>query len=330
MSVLLRPRLSVEEARGALRAGWGMDGELSPLPSERDQNFLVEGESGLFVLKIANRGEDREVLDMQNRAMERVAAAGLPCPRPVRDLQGEDIGVRGGHVVRLLVHLEGKPMAESRPCSPGLLRDLGRLMGSVDVSMQGFQHVAASRHLYWDVRQAERTIADRLDHIGDPAGRELVRRTLGRFVTTTWPVLQGFRESVIHNDANDHNVLVDQDGGRVTGLLDFGDMVRTFVVNEVAVACAYAMFEQEEPLGAARAVVGGYRQVASLEDAELAVLLDLIRIRLSTSVSVAAHQHGQRPDDPYLTVSERQAWALLQRLDPIGPDEARTLFLQPT
>jgi len=203
-------------------------------------------------------------------------------------------------------------------------------MGAADVALEGFDHPAASRHLYWDVKHAARTIGDRLGHIGDPTGREIVRRTLDRFLAAIRPAASGLRVSVIHNDANDHNVLVDTHGERVTALLDFGDMVRTFVANEVAVACTYAMLDEEEPLEAARAVVGGYREAAPLHDTELGVLLELIRIRLATSVSVAAHQHAQRPDDPYLTVSERQAWALLHRLDPIDPDQAGTLFLGAT
>jgi hypothetical protein len=44
---------------------------------------------------------------------------------------------------------------------------------------------------------------------------------------------------------------------------------------------------------------------------------------------VAAHQHALQPDDPYLTVSEEQAWSLLERLDRIEPQGARAVFLNP-
>ena len=254
------------------------------------------------------------------------------CGRPVPDVapyrRGESIAVHEGHLIRVLTYLEGSAMAEVHPRSPDLLLDLGRTMGAVDVALEGFDHPAASRHLYWDVRHAERTIGDRLEYIADPARRELVRETLARYPAALSPATSRLRTAVIHNDANDHNLLVDRGGMLITGLLDFGDMVRTLVANEVAVACAYAMLDEEEPLEAARAVVRGYREAAPLPSPELSVLVDLIRIRLATSVSVAAHQHAQRPDDPYLTVSERQAWALLELLDPIDPETARTLFLE--
>ena len=38
------------------------------------------------------------------------------------------------------------------------------------------------------------------------------------------------------------------------------------------------------------------------------------RTRLCTSVALSAYQSSLAPDDPYLTISERPAWALLDRL----------------
>ena len=326
VSVLSRPTLSAAEAAEIAAEWWGINGAGSPLPSERDQNFLIEGEDGRYVLKVANRAEDRAVLDMQNRAMERLRRAGIPCPDPIRDRTGNDIAGIGHHLARMVRWVDGRPLAEIHPRPSELLRDLGRTMGAVDRALDGFDHPAASRDLYWDVRHAEGVIAERLKAVTPTTRRELVRRALDRHAATVRPVLATLRSGVIHNDANDHNVLVDAGARRVTGLLDFGDTVRTFVVNEVAVAAAYAMLGEAEPLDAAREVVMGYVESARLEDAEREVLLDLVRIRLATSVTVAAHQHALRPDDPYLTVSEDQAWELLERLDRVDPEAAATAF----
>ena len=326
VGVLSRPALSAADAQEIAAERWGVRGAASPLPSERDQNFLIEGEDGRYVLKVANRAEDGAVLDMQNRAMERLRRARIPCPDPVRDRTGDDVAVVGGHLVRMVRHVEGRPMAEFHPRPPNLLRDLGRTMGAVDRALEGFDHPAASRELYWDVRHAERVIDDRLGAVTPTARRKLVRRTVERHVSMVRPELAPLRTGVIHNDANDHNVLVDDAAQRVAGLLDFGDMVRTYVVNEVAVAATYAMLGESEPLDAARSVVEGYLEASPLEHRELGVLLDLIRIRLATSVTVAAHQHSLRPDDPYLTVSEHHAWALLELLEGIDPDAARSSF----
>lgn len=56
--------------------------------------------------------------------------------------------------------------------------------------------------------------------------RRAVRAILEHFVSTVLPRLKACPRQVIHNDANDYNVLVGADGC-VSGLLDFGDMVES-------------------------------------------------------------------------------------------------------
>jgi hypothetical protein len=41
------------------------------------------------------------------------------------------------------------------------------------------------------------------------------------------------------------------------------------------------------------------------------VVIDLVALRLCTSVALSAHQSRLAPDDAYLTISERPAWELL-------------------
>ena len=65
------PQFSLEEAAILARDLFGVRGQTRPLPSERDQNFLVEIDTGAaFVLKIANASEGRELLEAQNAALE--------------------------------------------------------------------------------------------------------------------------------------------------------------------------------------------------------------------------------------------------------------------
>ncbi len=46
--------------------------------------------------------------------------------------------------------------------------------------------------------------------------------------------------SLIHNDGNDHNIVLD-DGHHICGLIDFGDMACTPIVVELAVTIAYGL-----------------------------------------------------------------------------------------
>src|SRR5438445_132901 len=78
------PRYSVKEAQTLARELFGITATPTALPSERDQNFLLETEVGPeFVLKIAHAAESRAVLEAQNAALEHLATnmSSLRCPR---------------------------------------------------------------------------------------------------------------------------------------------------------------------------------------------------------------------------------------------------------
>ena len=77
------------------------------------------------------------------------------------------------------------------------------------------------------------------------------------------------RRSAIHGDANDYNVLVDPERMQIVGLLDFGDMVYSYTVGNVAIAIAYVVLDKADPRVAANTVVEGYRSEFPLLDNEL-------------------------------------------------------------
>ena len=68
------PRFDEQDALRLARELFAIRASARSLPSERDQNFHLTTDSGeQFVLKIANAGERREVLDLQNRTMQHLA-----------------------------------------------------------------------------------------------------------------------------------------------------------------------------------------------------------------------------------------------------------------
>ena len=164
------------------------------------------------------------------------------------------------------------------------------------------------RVLQWDLRRAgmARENAGLL-----PQGRRpRVERHFARWERIDWGAL---RHSVIHGDANDYNVIVD--AGRMVGLLDFGDAVHSATVCDLAVALAYAMLGEEQPLSVAAQVARAYQRHYPLTEAEQQALFPLVLSRLSMSVCYSAHNRARNPDDPYQVVSEAAAWDLLERLE---------------
>lgn len=306
------PRLRAGDAARVAREVYGLEAAAEPLASERDQNFLLRATGGgRFVLKIANAREDRALVEMQNRALEFLAGreTGLEWPRLLPAASGEGITERDGHMIRLLTWVEGECLALSQPHRPELLASLGRALAKVDRALAEFDDPAVHRTFYWDLRSAA-AAEPHLDLL------EARQRALAEpFLRAAMQVdFAGLPQSVIYNDANDYNVLVAGGGERVAAFLDLGDMVYSATIGDLAIALAYAMLDKADPMEAAAQVTAAYHAVRPVGEAEMAALYPLAAGRLAMSVCYAAWQCRQAPGNEYLHISNRPAWALLERM----------------
>jgi 4-aminobutyrate aminotransferase-like enzyme len=308
---------------------FGIETSATPLPSERDQNFLLTTAAGdRFVLKIANSGDGRGLLEAQNAALAHVARSTTLCPRVIPTLAGELMGVftpsepGASHFVRLFTWLPGVPLASVPEHSPQLLEAVGAAMSELDMALEGFDHPAVHRDFHWDLARGLTLVRDLSPGIEDDDLRALVVRLAHQIDFRDGPRIDGLRRAVVHNDPNDYNVLVDQ---TVIGVLDFGDIVHSFATADLAIAIAYAVLGKDDPLTAAAHVVRGYQQRRPLDERELATLFPLVLLRLCMSVCMAAQQRKQRPDDAYLAVSQgpiARTLPVLAALDPAAVEAA--------
>jgi len=335
------PHFDPAHAADLTRRLYGLEGELQPLPSYRDQNFrLRTAEQGTWVLKIVNGDQDRPVLEAQLAAMAHLAvrldgAAAVPEVRAT--LAGERMvwvdGEHGArHLLYVLSYLPGRMAADLETHSVELLESIGGLVATVDRGLADFHHPACQGGvLSWDLAQAE-GVRPYTHYIETPRRRLLAERVLDDHIAGVKPWLDILPSGVLHNDGNCHNVVVEDsgEGPRAAGLIDFGDLIKTRRVFGLAIAVAYAVMAKDQPLKAACCVVAGYHRVAPLLPEELAVLLPAIRARVATSVTMAAyHQHQRgRASDDYLTVNVRPGWEALERLAGVDDDLARNLFEQ--
>ena len=334
------PTFSAQEASDLASRYFGIRATASPLPSERDQNFRLVGDScAQYVLKIANALEDRGMLEAQNEAMSTLSSQGLVCPRVYAAPDGETIvevrsptGTR--HWMRLVSYVPGIPMGELLRHSDALLVDLGRRVGQFDRGLAGLYHPSAHRKFHWDLAQALPVIGEYRTLVDDPALLAVVDRLVADYERDVVPLLPSLPKSVIHSDANDYNVIVggqgdlETRGQRVAAIIDFGDMVYSYTVGGLAIAIAYAVLDKPDPLAAAVQVVRGYHRERPLQENEIAALYGLVCMRLCTSVCMAAYQRQQRADDPYLDISQGPIRATLPRLAAIHPRFARAAFRQ--
>ncbi|MFC2156197.1 aminotransferase class III-fold pyridoxal phosphate-dependent enzyme [Acidobacteriota bacterium] len=324
------PEFTAEQASALAQHNYGMESTAKSLPSERDQNYLLTDKQGQeFVLKIANSSEDVAFLKFQNSVLDIVQKnSSRPlCPKVIKSLSGEDLlSVRsdGGEefFFRLFSYLPGTPLAMVNPHSTHLLSDLGRFIASLLHAFKDVPDVRLQEDLIWNMNRGPEIVRKYKDNIEDADRREIVDFFLQRYEKNTAPLLSDLPQCVIHNDGNDYNIIVSPPAHtleafgklEIAGILDFGDMVHSYRICELAVVMAYALLGKRNPLDAAYSIVSGFHPIFPLSDLEMRVLLDMVCMRLIMSVSISSYQQKLKPDNEYLTISEKPAWDLLRLL----------------
>ena len=328
-AVTHKPDVAQEEIRGWLRDNFSIDGILEPLPGECDLNFkLCTPDDGAFVCKISKVSDDElELLAAQNEVMSLLNQRDLTAvPTVLTSNRGGSLVPFSaeGCVGRVLSFVPGKVLANCAPYGNRLIRNLGRTVGRLNQALAGYDHPAFHHQFDWDLANAV-GVVERYSHlIADPTVRDGVTQIHAEFEEIAVPRFDQLRKSVIHNDANDYNVLAE--GDQITGLIDFGDMVHTFTICDLAVAMAYATLGADDIPQLIREMAVGYNEFIPIEDEEVAVLFPMLRMRLAVSACMAAHQMRLRPDDPYLTISQEPIRNTLPKLLALDASEGQTLL----
>ncbi len=315
---------------------YGLNASAEVLPGEYDSNFhLTTNKGDEYVLKVMHAKRERALIELQCQALAHLAdrVPSLLLPRVCATLNGEFITTvkqsdGTARLVWLLSYVPGALFAHANPQTPELLFSLGSLLGQVDAALADFSHPAAEREMKWDLARAG-WVKDHLHYMEGESRRAMMEGLLHRYEIVVVPNLPTLRKSIIHNDANDYNVIVNDAKAsprEVISVIDFGDMLHTCTVFEVAIAAAYALLDKPDPLASAAHVVAGYHAAYPLAEAEIALLFDLICSRLMVSVVNSAQRKRLHPDDSYITISERPAWDALEKLAKIPPQFAHYTF----
>ena len=298
------PGFTIAQVKDIAKERFGLTGSLFPLASERDQNFHIRTEAGdQFVIKIANSAEDPAVIDMQLKALEHIAIVDpeLPVPKVLLSRNGlviEQIQAENGtkHSVRILTYLPGIPPMDD-PADPALLRPMGACLARLVLALRAFFHPAANYELLWDLKHTSK-LRQYLPHISDPNHHELVSYFLDRFDRNVLPLIPKLRAQIVHNDLVPDNMLVaEDDPGRIVGIIDFGDMTHTLLVNDLATTIAPTICEHAHPVLAASEIIAAYNETIPLEPQELGILYDLIAARLTMLAVIASWRVTIHPEN---------------------------------
>lgn len=325
------PDFSCVDATALAADLYGIEAIAQTLVSERDQNFQLTARNDvLYTLKISNQAEQLKVIDFQNQALVHVANVdpSFPLPRVIPALDGQlhcEVKREGKtHFVRVLSWLEGSVIHDTS-VDAILARRLGRLLARLGLALKDFDHPGSNPPSLWDMKRAA-SLAELTVHIDDPLLKPVIEKTLDKFVSQVQPVLTTLRSQVIHNDLNPGNVLMDrQRPDQISGVIDFGDLIKSPLIIDLAVAAAYQLNSGNDPLKGALPMIAGYHSITPLLDLELELLTDLIRTRLITSLLIGSYRAALFPENrEYLLISQRSARDFLLDINHLSTDEALT------
>ncbi len=332
------PNLAPDEVGALVSRLYGIHGSVKSLAGERDQNCCIETADGTrYVFKISNPSESVSVVDFQIGVLEHMARMSpelpdLPVPRVVRTLGGrtrDTVTLAGGvqTTVRMLTYLDGIQIRET-PRTAAQRRAMGVLLAKLNLALRDFTHPSATHDLLWNVSAAHR-LAAKLDGIDDAPRRALAESFMKRFNDHVLPRLASVRAQVIHNDYHLYNVLVAPDDyERITGIIDFGDMLRAPLVGEVGTAAAFHMTGNADPFEGPAQFVGAYHATLPLADIEQEIVADLMATRHLITALISEWRAKRYPENrAYIMRHNPAAWEALSQMADLSRNEARDRLL---
>ena len=234
-----------------LAENYGLDGTLTRLSGENLNYLLTLINGDRLVVKIVDDDMPAEVVEMEAEALKYAVLSGfrLKLPEIMENLDkkietGIKIRINILERLRILQFINGIEIENIADISDEMLENVGKTIAGFDRAMRGFTHPAAYRSHRWNLAEAGQHM-DKLKLVGDPEERMLLQWGFDQWLRVE-KMLQGLPWQFIHGDLNRENILVEN--GRVNGVVDFGDACMNPTVCDLAIALAYFMMDQENPL----------------------------------------------------------------------------------
>jgi homoserine kinase type II len=235
-----------------------------------NSNFLVQTDRSTYILTLYEKRVKREDLPFFLGLMEHLAAAGLPCPTPIRARDGGMIQELCGRPAAVISFLQGlstrRVMPEHCRAVGGALAQLHQAGASFTLKRPNALSVAGWRTLF-------AAIGGRADEVraglADAIARDLAD------IAERWP--SDLPGGVIHADLFPDNVLFR--GDTLSGMIDFYFACNDFYAYDLAICLNAWCFEKDLSFNATKAklLVGAYAKVRPLSVREIDLLPLLAR-----------------------------------------------------
>ena len=230
-----------------------------------NSNFLLRTDKGNFILTLYEKRTNEADLPFFMDLKHHLSQAGLNCPLPIADKQGQVLQRIAGRPGALFSFLDGisyrKPTAEH--CA-----NLGKILAEMHLKTADFtgsRENALGPHSWQDLLASIDS-----DPADLPQGLRAQTKDILNDVVTRWP--QHLPTGVIHADLFPNNVMFV--GDELTGVIDFYFACTDILAYDLAICLNSWCFEQDGSFNITKsaAMITGYQSVRPLSNDEINAL----------------------------------------------------------
>jgi 4-aminobutyrate aminotransferase-like enzyme/Ser/Thr protein kinase RdoA (MazF antagonist) len=303
--------------------------ETKKLNGYESENYLIKTVDNQYIFKKYPYSEDlKSLIQAENKVLLFLSQKYLNrFPNPIKTIDGfyvKILIIEGEkYICRMLSFLDGKFFGEVKHTKK-MLESFGLFLAEMNLQLMQFNNdTIKARKSPWDIQYLHLN-KKYIDDIENAKDRSLVQYFFNQFEENVVPLIPSLRKSIIHNDTNEWNVLIKN--GKISSVIDFGDLAYSSLINEVAIAMMYASYDKEDPLEWAVIILKSYHKLLPLQEDEISILYYLIATKLCISVCNSAHSRKVNPNNEYALVSEESAWRMLHEWLVLSPLHVENTF----
>lgn len=301
---------------------------------EYDSNIRFEDpERGTWVAKVSAADLGEEIIGWQETVLDAVAASrdlGFATPSILLTRDGRKHVRTPRFLVRVVSWISGRLMTErdeAEDFDAELLSSLGESSAQLTRALSEVSMPATIAEHEWTIQRGPEVVGAALRvleeqgvarGIADQRQLEIVREITDRFHQTVLPRLASLPWTVIHHDLHDANVVLNDAGTAVAGVIDFNDAVCAPRVSDLAICAGYAMLRQDDPERTFGLVVEGYRRLIDLTDGEAAIVGEMALMRLCMNWAQWQSRALESADGEYALDRSQFTWPLIEHLAESG------------
>ena len=296
-----------------------------------NENYLVTAKDAQYIFKTYPSTKNTfSLINAECLALIHLQQkGGCKTPIPIPFVSGEYVNKihinNQEKCCRMLSFLPGSFLGDIKP-NKSLMANLGAFLADLNQKLDGFHSDAIrARNYDWDLQNLTLN-RKHISAIPDPKQRRIVAYFFQKFDLLVSPYVPELRKSYIHSDFNEWNVLAE--GDQALGLIDFGDIVYSPLINEVATALCYLSYDKDTFFDWTTPFLKAYHKIIPLKKKEIGLLYYLIATKLCISVCQSAKARLLQPENKYASVSEKNAWKMLHKLLILNPISVENHFMQ--